>query len=106
MIYTGCGSWMILDLPGRVLILSLIFYGSAAYCTNAGYTAVPVWCPDLSPCSGDSVPGTPAMVSVLLIFLGMVAEFQSAKIKCYRNRIFAHVNAYNAHRATKTMQDI
>ena len=45
-------------------------------------------------------------VSALLICPGVIAEFQSAKIKGYHIRIFAHVNAYNAHRATKTMQGI
>ena len=45
-------------------------------------------------------------VSFLLICPGVATEFQSAQIKGYRKRIFAHVNAYNAHRATQTMQDI
>ena len=78
MIYTGCGSWLILYMPWLVLILSLICCGSLTYYANAGYTAAPVWCPDLSTCSGDSVPGAPAMASVLLIFTGVATEFHSA----------------------------
>ena len=45
-------------------------------------------------------------VSFLLIRPGVAAEFQSAQIKGNRKRIFAPVNAYNAHRATQNMQDI
>ena len=50
-------SWAIYSgtCPGACWSFALIFCGSPAYCTNSGYTAAPVWCPDLSPCSGDGI---------------------------------------------------
>ena len=50
-------SWAIYsgDCPGACWSFALICCGLPAYCTNAGYTAAPVWCPDISPCSGDGI---------------------------------------------------
>ena len=50
-------SWAIYsgDCPGACWSFALICCRSPEYCTNAGYTAAPVWCPDLPPCSGDGI---------------------------------------------------
>ena len=105
MIYTGCGSWLILDLPGRVLIPSLICHGSAAYCTNAGCTAAPVWCPDLTPCSFDVI---------LLHFSGCIScrsarawhqNFRAQKLKSIASeylRMWTRTTPTEPHKPCKT----
>ena len=88
-------SWAIYSgyCPGACWSFALICCGSPEYCTNAGYTTAPVWCPDLPPCSGDGIRGALLRVSFLLICPCMVAEFQSAQIKGYNKLIFAILNA-------------
>ena len=88
-------SWAIYSVycPGAWWSFALICCGLPAYCTNAGYTAAPVWRPDLSPCSGRWNQGALLRVPFLLICPCVAAEFQSAQIKGHQMRIFAPVNA-------------